>query len=289
MKDFFELQKYLEREMFEKNNRGISDFEGYSPNEMQTILYDPFGKNSPIQLSKLPEFEYNKIPILNQIKYLLNIIKESGELKLTAKGHLPTKIVSEIYNQGFIKDELIESGIYKLYKETDAISINLTRILSEISGIVKKRHNKLSLTKKGIEQLSNNHALLKNIFTSFGVKFNWAYFDRYGNHQLGQLGYGFTLILLSKYGSHQKHYTFYANKYFAAFPRTIDFIEEWDIEYKLKTASNCYSLRSFERFLDYFGIVKLISEKKWDSDIYIVKTDLYDKLIKIKPHKEIKC
>ncbi|MEA1874087.1 MAG: hypothetical protein U9N51_06630 [Bacteroidota bacterium] len=113
---------------------------------------------------------------------MLEIVNDRVELKLTAKGFLPTKIVSDIYNQKFIKDEMIESGIYKLYKETDSDSINLTRILLELSGLVKKRNNILSLTKKGKTEFNDNYKLLKSIFKTFGTKFNWAYYDGYGNN-----------------------------------------------------------------------------------------------------------
>lgn len=115
---------------------------GYSQAEMHNILYDTFGQKSPINLLKLSQLEYERILILNQIKHLSEKILDCGELKLTAKGFLPTKIVANIYNQQFIKDELIEEGIYKLYKEADVMSINSTRILSEISGLVKKRNGK---------------------------------------------------------------------------------------------------------------------------------------------------
>ena len=152
MKSLEALQKHIDKIMNEQNNQGLPDFEGYSPIEMQYILYDTFGKNSPIELLSLTDSEYQKIPILKQIKYLLELVDKQGELKLTTKGFLPTKIVTDIYNQKFIQDEMIESGISKLYKETDSKSINLTRILLELSGLVKKRNNKLSLTKKRSEE-----------------------------------------------------------------------------------------------------------------------------------------
>ncbi len=270
--------------MNEQNNRGIPDFEGYSPTEMQYILYNTFGKNSPIQLLELSEPDYNNIPILKQIKYLLKIIDEKGELRLTAKGFLPTKIVSNIYDQGFIKDEMIESGISKLYKETDSMSINLTRILSELSGIIKKRNKKLSLTKKGKKELNDNRKLFENIITTFGTRFNWAYYDGYGNNQIGQLGFGFSLILISKYGSEKREDSFYSKKYFSAFPLLIEQIEPSNFRPREKQASGCYSLRTFNRFLDYFGIIKIESESKWNSKKFIKKTELYDKLIKVRPH-----
>jgi len=279
-----ELRKRIDKEMNEQNNREIPEFEGYSPVEMQYIFYDTFGENSPIQLLELSEPDYNNIPIFKQIKYLLQLIDEMGELKLTAKGFLPTKIVSDIYNQRFIKDEWIESGISKLYKETDSISINLTRILSELSGAVKKRNKKLSLTKNGKAELNDNHKLLKRIFTTFGTKFNWAYCDGYGNNHIGQLGFGFSLILISKYGSKKRPDSFYSGKYFTAFPMLIEKIEPTRFHSKEEMASKCYSLRTFDRFLDYFGLIKIESENKWDSEKFIEKTELFDKLIKIRPH-----
>ncbi len=282
-----EIQKHIDQIMNEQNNRGIPDFEGYSPTEMQFILYDTFGKNSPIQLLELSEPDYNNIPILKQIKYLLKIIDEKGELRLTAKGFLPTKIVSNIYDQEFIKDEMIESGISKLYKETDSMSINLTRILSELSGIVKKRNKKLSLTKKGKKELNDNRKLFENIITTFGTRFNWAYYDGYGNNQIGQLGFGFSLILISKYGSEKREDSFYSKKYLSAFPLLIEQIEPSNFRPREKQASDCYSLRTFDRFLDYFGIIKIESEAKWNSKKFIKKTELYDKLIKVRPHNNV--
>ena len=69
-----DLQKHLDDFMREQNNRMMPDFEGYSPNEMQHILYNTFELNSPLQLQKLTDTEYKQIPIFNQIKYLAELI-----------------------------------------------------------------------------------------------------------------------------------------------------------------------------------------------------------------------
>jgi hypothetical protein len=54
-------------------------------------------------------------------------------------------------------------------------------------------------------------------------------------------------------------------------------------------STRCYSLRAFERFLNYFGLIKIdVQERGFDSAIYITKTDLYDKLIKCTLHNPIK-
>lgn len=282
-----ELEKHFEKIIRDQNNQGLSDFEGYSPAEMQYILYDTFGERSPIQLLELTQSDYKQIPILNQIKYLLQIIEDCTELKLTNKGFLPTKIVAEIYRQGFIKDEHIESGLSKLYKETDSITINLTRILIEISGLVKKRNNKLSLTKNGKSIIGNDFKLLTLIFQVFGNKFNWAYYDGYGENTIGQVGFGFTLILLGKYGAEKRIDKFYSDKYFKAFPDSIDEITETYLSSKKVQAEKCYSLRTFERFLEYFGLVKIESKDRIFDKKYVTKTELFDKLIKSTPHNKM--
>lgn len=278
-----EFQQYIDKIVNDQNCQGISDFEGYSPNEMQFILHDTFVAGSPIQLAKLSDLDYQAIPILNQIRFMGNLINKQGELRLTNRGYLPTRVVSEIYSQGFLKDDFIESGISKLYKETDSLTVRLSRILLELSGIAKKRNNKLSLTGKGEKIISDNDKLLRSIFITFGAKFNWAYFDAFDEDNIGQFGYGFSLILLSKYGKDKRLDTFYADKYFKAYPQLINKSLTPRFGTVEHYASRCYSLRTFDRFLDYFGLIKIEQDKEWDADKYISKTEIYDKLIKCTP------
>lgn len=280
-----ELQRHFDKVMYQQNHRGISDFEGYSPYEMTQILYSTFEAESPIKLQKLSGLDYQKIPILNQIKYLTGLLDKAGEIKLTNKGFLPTKIVSELYQQGFLKDEYIEKGITKLYKETDSMTVNLTRILIELAGLTKKRNGKLSLTKSSAKILADNYELLRLILLTFATKFNWAYYDGYGENQIGQLGYGFSLILLSKYGNEKRLDSFYAEKYFKAYPKLLESVET-NYGTLESNSTNCYSIRTFDRFLDYFGLIKIDKDGSGlNTKKYFTKTDLFDRLIKCTPHK----
>jgi len=284
--DIKDIQKQMEQIMNEQNNRSISEFEGCSPAEMHDLLHFSFEPQSPISIQKLTKEEYLNIPILNQIKYFLNLVGESGEIKLTAKGFLPTKIVHSIYNQGFIKENQFTSGISKLNRESDSLTVNLTRLLVETAGLTKKRKGKLSLTKTGEKIRLNSPKLFDAIFKTMTQKFNWAYYDYYEDEQLGQLGYGFTLLLISKYGKQKRLNSFYANKYHKAFPQflqtltpTYGTVEDY--------ANNCYSIRTFDRFLSYFGLVEIAKEGKgFDEKTFITKTKLFDKLIKVRPHSK---
>lgn len=283
--DLEDLKRLLDEEVKNYNSSEVVDFEGYSSDKMTSILNQTLEEESPISLMELSEEDYNRVPILNQIKYFLQLIKEPGEIKLTKKGYLPTKIVADIYSQGFLKDYAIENGISKLYKETDANTIHLTRLLSELTGLAKKRNGKLSVTQKSQKYLNDNHELLRLILLTFATKFNWAYFDGYGENGIGQVGWGFTIILLANYG-HEKHQdSFYAEKYFQAFPHLMMTAHQAYCTPKGRSF-NCYSLRTFERFLEYFNLVLIERERKgFDSKTHISKTDLLDKMFNITPPK----
>jgi len=268
------IEKQVVNSIKKRNNEAKEDFEGYSPAQMQIILYHTFDSNSFIKVLKARESIYLEIPIFNQVNYLFKLIKKQKELKLTNKGFLPIKIVAALYNKGYMKDYFIENGISKLYRESDVPSVNLAKILVELSHLVKKRNNKLSLTKKGIKQIDTNYLLFQSLFETFTRTFNWSYFDGFYNEEIGQVGFGFTLILLEKYGNVYRDPAFYADKYLKAF----DFKTK---RHELSFADNSkrtYIIRTFERFLDYFGFT--VYEVK-DKKKKVKKSKLFTELIKI--------
>lgn len=282
MKD---IHLHINEEINKRNNSPIADFEGYSPNEIHFICRLPFEKESPIQILNTSSEIYEEVPIFKQVKFLFDLIKENKGLKLTARGFLPPKIVIELYGKGYIKDFFIEKGISKLYKEEGVDSIQLARILVELSSFTKKRKNVLSLTKKGSELVNSDQLLFQDILDSFTSKFNWAYFDNYQNEAVGQFGFGFSLILFAKYGHEYRSTDFYAEKYLKAFPLFQDEINVPLSSYAEKS-SRAYALRTFDRFMDYFGLTEYEKER---IDIFstakVRKTTLFDKLIKISPPK----
>jgi hypothetical protein len=279
MGEFFRVQ----------NNSPKAEFEGYSSLEMHKILHFTFDSDSPIRFNPLSSQEYAQILILCQIKRLAEIIAQNAQIKLTAVGYLPIKIVQELYPLG-APDEMIENGILKLGKEVDCTPVHLARLLAEVSGITKKRKGVLSLTAAGTKNLTDDSKLFDSIFKSFCQKFNWHYFDHYSDDKqpgtIGQLGFGFSLILLSKYGNEERFETYYANKYFKAFPiflKTVQPTYGTVQDY----CFNCYCLRTFERFLYHFGLIEIKRGKRiLQEETYIKKTPLFDRLISIIPHRE---
>ena len=81
--------------------------------------------------------------------------------------------------------------------------------------------------------------------------------------------------------------TFYAQKYFNAFPLLMDGIAPG---YGTVTdyCDSCYSVRTFERFMLHFALVEMSRGRRYNVLKFITKTALFDSLIQILPHKESK-
>ncbi len=277
------FKEFIER----SNNQGIDDFEGLSPVQMNNILYNSFEKDSIIRINpNADDSVLNQIGFSMLTEYFLNLIQKQKELKLTNNGYLPVKIVEELYNTKFILEDLIESGFNKLSKEMDSMIITLLKIISDLANFTKIRKNKLSLTKKGHRILKKKRSdLLAVIFKTFCYKYNWAYFDGYGDNQTGQIGFGFTIFLLSKYGNRFYKSNFYAEKYLNAFPAVIDqFVTTDYLDNSLMRIHECYSLRTFERFLKYFNLIEMTkNSSKFNAISKVKKSEIFDKVITVTP------
>ena len=142
--------------------------------------------------------DISDIPLIKQIRFFISQIDHSNGIKLTKAGNLPPIIVKELYQQEILKDYFIDRGITKLSKETDCNVIVLTRVLCELSGLIKKRNGVLTVTKKAADIVGSNK-LLPLIFSTFTEKFSWCFFDGYQNDYIGQLGWDYSLMLISQY------------------------------------------------------------------------------------------
>ena len=253
--------------MFE-NNKNLFEMERQGIEYLFQIIKDPVGERSPLFFKRLNEKDLKKVPMLNQILYLMNYINEAGEIPLT---------------QGFVQDYYIETGITKLHGQNSSLTINLTKILLDISDLTKKRYNKYSLTKRGEKLFQKPNQLLQYIFHLFGETFNMAYFDGYPDDGIGNVGYGFTLLLLNKFGNESREAAFYANEYLDLVPQFLNKPFDSLLEER-ESAQRAYILRTFNRFLDFFGIIEIDGDRLLDLlEIEIKTTPLFNKFIGFVP------
>ena len=257
-----ELNEALQKRMEEENTKPREEFDNLSSIDMYNILYRLFELESPIQYAnKVTINELNKIPFYKLFREYLKSINNKGELKLTAKGNLPRNLCKELYGLGIIKEHIFESGISKLNKESDSVVLQNLKIIGDLSGITKKRNNKLSLTKNGkkLYELGQEFELFKKIFETNVLKFNIAYHDGYDDRFQIQAVIGYTLYLLLRYGDKEREIEFYVNKNLKAFPQLLDeFSGSWGTPEK--QYRSCYEIRVFKRFLNYYGFTETDEE-----------------------------
>ncbi len=273
--NFDELGKMVS---FMMNNQAVDDFLGYSPAEMQNILYRPFEVNSLIRVKKdIADEVLDQIPFLRIIEYIIGKIREAGELKLTKAGNLPVKVVFGVYGKYFTED-MAKYSFYKPTKEQDIASVHKARIVLELSRVVKKRNYKLSLTKAGEKIVRNRRSLLNEILKIYTMKFNMGYLDGYDAPNYGNSGIGFILIALQKYGDVPRASDFYAEKYHRAFPAIISTYRN-----SASRPDRCFNLRLVSNFFSFFNFIEKKNKPDWNENYIFTKSEIFDQVIHITP------
>jgi hypothetical protein len=279
------LQDETNTKILYLNNHPLDDFLGLAPIEIHALIYDAFGDKSPVHFQEnIDDISLDKIPLFRIAEDFLKIIQRDKQIKLTPLGALPKKIMVEIYEKRFLLDEDIENGLTKLWKEDDCISIKSARLTVEIAGLVRKYNGKLMLTKTGTKLLETNNRLeiFKQFFKAFTDRFLWSYNDLYPEQPIGQLAWAFSVIMLDKFGDQPQTVDFYAEKYLKAFPALISFFED-DYSSPEKKFVHCYGIRTFDRFLLWFGFVTVDKQKNYlnlETDKF-KRTDLVRSIFKI--------
>jgi len=242
------------------NNSPLEDFCGLTPTEMHHLLYDSHGDKSPVRLrTDIDNSTLDGVPFFRLTEELLRIFLRDKSIKLTPLGALPRKILHELYSHRLITEDIIEAGVSKLAREIDSVAITTIHLNTLLTGVIKKAKGKLTLTKKGLRLLQPEHRreLFKETLVTFTVRFSWGYNDGYPQHPIGQLGWGFTVYLLNRFGEREQTGEFYAKKYLQAFPRFLTFFPERDFGTPIEDFTNCFRLRTFERFLEWFGLIRV--------------------------------
>ncbi len=281
-----QLNEWIGEFMEGYNRRELTEFEGYSPEAMQRIIYNLWDEGSPIKFKRLDDNDFKAIPILRQLIFLTDILQSEGKLKLTVTGSIPVRLLVDLYQQGvrseFIDREIEQKG--KIRNEGDCFSVGLIHFLAKEIKVVKVQKNIMTLTKNGEKLLKDKQSLLETLIKFFSTKLDLAVAGGYGSRDAGTFGNGFSLILLSKYGDKEQSYKFYAEKYYRAFPMLLeDFSDELNTSAE-HWAAKCYKKRIIEMYFENFGFVEKQEIGRWSDpnrDTIIKKTSLFDKLFEI--------
>ena len=240
-----ELNQELKKVMDRQNRRPLAPFLGLSPEQMQTILYrQPFSLTNEFFDFKGDKKDLLTVPFLKQTLYFLKKLHDNGHIKATQKGNLSKAFVRELHEQFFLNDYYS----YRPNKESDSPGATTLKHILILSGLMKKRHGKFTLTKKGEKLLleENISELFSEMTSIFFNKWNWGYGDYYSNLPLLQSSAIFNLYILHKKAQDWISDEELGKIYLKAFPSLVNEVhpEFWSPEEEI---TKIFSLRFIER------------------------------------------
>lgn len=245
-------------ELHRYNTSPLQDFCGLSPAQMHGLLYQPLGPASAVRLRPVvPDEVLDHIPFLRLTEAFLRLLHRESPLQLTPLGALPRKYLRELYAHGFIREEGLETGLFTLSREIDSLALTTLHQTTRLAGLARLARGQLLLTKKGGQLLDPTRrlALWALVLHTFTSRFPWASHDGYPSPSVGQTGWAYSVYLLARFGQQPHSVRFYAEHYQRAFPFVL--AEFTDAAYRtpLEQLAHCYGIRTFERGLNWFGLL----------------------------------
>ena len=259
--DLDDINRHLGEIMHAQNAAPKPNFNGFSSDQMHMMLYRPLEVGCPVQLRRLTDEQMEQIPVMRQALHLMNELSEK-EMKLTAQGYIPPKMVAELYELG---SHSWNTDWYKQKSEPKTEEVQVLRVVLKECGLIKTRAGKLSLTAKGKQLLVDHNELLRTMILFLFWDYNTGWLDMYEDNEVGNLGRLYSLWLLHHYGEDWRNTRFYADEYSKAFP--------------MLNAGYAYEYRVFNRLFRFIGLCEInesdeFKGKNWGGKAR--KTELLD-------------
>lgn len=265
------------------NNRPEGRYSGLTYNEIHRLTFEAFDADSPLLINPaIPDETLDRLPFFRLTEELLKIITRDGYIKLTPLGALPKKTLTELYGHRFILEYGVESGIHKLTREVDSNALSALHRNTTLAGLISKRQGKVALTKAASRILStgSRRDLFVRTWQAYTEKLPWSKLDGYPELPVGNLGWAYTIYMLLQEGEISHEVRYYGAKYLLAFPEFMEIFPQRTYGTVEENLISCYSLRTFERFLEWWGLVKKTREPvSWtekDQTTYVATPALKD-------------
>ncbi len=278
-----EVNVFLADYTRQRSQQSVEDFAGLSSEQMHRLLY--FSYDSP-DVVLFPEALTQEpgAPILTLFRLLVEAIGEEG-LKPTAKGNLPRSFCRGAALVFWGEQAYREYTQYgAVNKEEDFFDLHVTRLVAELAGLVRKYKGRFILSRNCRSLLAQGgmaavYPLLLQVYVR---KFNWGYWDGYGEIPFIQQSFLFTLYLLSQFGHDWRSSGFYEDRFLQAFPIVLDQLETPSYQTPEQQARSCYTLRTLENFAGFLGLVTLEQVKSEEflvQQYRVKKTPLLDQAV----------
>lgn len=268
----------------DENNIPQEQFGGLTVHQVYALVNEPLSQASPLKVNhRLPEYILDQLPFFRSCEDFLGLLDKPGGIKLTASGSLPKPILLELYKRSIAKNPSIGMESRSVSKIADWNFLDSACQVCLIAGLIKLGYDNIELTKKGKGLLKpvKRTKLFELLLVTFGQKFNWAYNDGYTEAGVGQVGWAYTLFMLMQFGEKGRPDSFYADRYYKAFPMMKEYFEDEYIPVD-EEANDCYALRAIHRFAAWWGFVNasdtdfVVPQIKSARTVYDHLYDLFD-------------
>lgn len=195
LKDMLESQEFASKEDMDKavqdyqdtyNNTPQDELCGFSPNQTSQMLNSQMDMpDCALKLNHdLTLKDLAAIPFFQNARTFLRLMEEAEEVKATKKlGNLNRKFVEQLLEASIIDNQEWEMmhRHNKVINEEDYLEGHIIRLVYEIAGLIKKRKDVFSITKKGSQYRTDRYAcaLFTSIFQAHFCKLNLGYMDGY--------------------------------------------------------------------------------------------------------------
>jgi len=241
-----------------RNHEPLKDFCGLSPAHMMAFIHNPFDSADIIEFPVQLENEPSGARIAVIFLLLAAEIGEAG-VKTTVKGNLPRKVVRAIAEAEMSPEHFAEYVRYMpLQSETNYKNLNITRIVAQQAGLIRKVKGTFTLTKICQKMLAKDgmRSIYPRLLRTYVEKYNWQYRDLYSRFVFLQRGFAYTLYLLDKFGADWRPPSFYGDAFLTAFPQVLEDVPDFGYFPADEQFNSCFSYRCLTNFAEFFGLVE---------------------------------
>ena len=170
-------------------------------------------------------------------------------------------------------------------KEADFSDLHTTRIVLELSGLLRKTKGRFFLTKKYLQLVrqSGKAGLYPLILKTYCRKFNWGYRDGFEEIPFIQHSFLFSIYLLNLHGNDWVPFLIYEDYFLHAFPMVIEEAMSRPYTSSEEVVRICFDLRVLNRFLHFLGLARIEiipSDKLFSKELQIRKLPLLDEVVR---------
>jgi hypothetical protein len=243
------------------------DLSGISPNALAGLLEDPFEATDVLVFADvLPRVPAAPVATLAGALFDALLV---GPAQATASGYLPRAWCQTIERRAFEAHGVLPLDARRriVTGEAACTSLHVVRLMATVAGLLRSQRGAFELTRRGraLYERRGLAGVYPALLRAFATRLEWSSLDDYPRAPLIQASFGFSLMLVARYGAKPRPATFYSDRWLEAFPG-ID--EGFEVEAggephrsRRMTPSqrfaDCYRLRVLQRFMAYFGLVDL--------------------------------